>query len=61
MHFGLQSGTSETTRKAVLGFFPSEFIAEAKEIIHAKIDNNIVGTIWRTLVHKHGLECRRVW
>ena len=27
VHSGLQSGTSETTRKAVLGFFPSEVIA----------------------------------
>ena len=46
VHFSLQSGTSDSIRKAVVGFFPAEAIAEAKEVIHEKVDNDIIGVIW---------------
>jgi len=45
VHFSLQSGTSDSTKKAVLGFFPTEAIAEAKEVLHTNVNNDIIGTI----------------
>jgi len=45
IHSGLMSGTADSTRKAVLGYFTNDAIVDAKHILYDKVDKTIIGDI----------------
>ena len=45
IHYGLLSGTVDSVKKAVIGYYTHDAIMEAKQILFAKVDNGVIGAI----------------
>jgi hypothetical protein len=45
VHYGLLSGTVDSVRKAIIGYYTHDVIMEAKQVLFDKVDNDVIGTI----------------